>query len=64
MTYLLNNGELRSSSLPNRKRATGSPPEKKHTIYKKKIAYSKLRVLLKKGGVMTMTMYMNENQAC
>jgi hypothetical protein len=30
MTYLLKKGELKSSSLLDRKRAKGSPPEKKH----------------------------------
>jgi hypothetical protein len=56
MTYLLKKGELKSSTLLDRKRAKAAYQRKSTTDKKRKIAYSKLRVLLQKGGVMTMTM--------
>jgi hypothetical protein len=63
-TYLLKKGELESSSLLDRKRAKGSLPEKKHHRWKRKITYSKVRVLIQKGGMKSMTVMMTENQSC
>jgi hypothetical protein len=34
-TYLLKKGELRNSSLLDKKKAKSSPPERKHQVYKK-----------------------------
>jgi hypothetical protein len=62
MTYLLKKGRADKQLFAWQKKIRRKPAKEKAPRIKKKIAYSKLGVLIQKGGMKSMKMMMSENR--